>query len=199
MTVRATRSGSRGQRTFALLAVPAVLAALALSVVACSAAPAAEGPAAVVKSALDKVASKDVTGLQALACAGQEDRIRDQLGLPASIGSNLLPGLDTQALIDAVQLDVSKVKIGDATVTGDTAMVPVTGDLGVTFDKEAMRPLVKQLLASQGTTMTDAQIDALLGGLAAYGQSVPIDQSIRLVQESGAWKICQETVTPLAS
>ncbi len=189
---------ARARRTRRLRFAPLVL--LALVAVGCgTAAPAGDGPAAVVSTALDRAAAKDVEGLQALACAGQEDLIRQQLGMPAGLGSDLLTGLDTQALVDAVQLDVSKLKIGDAVVDGDTAMVPVSGDIGVTFDADAMRPIVKQLLASQGTTMTDAQIDALLSGLAAYGQDVPLDESIRLVREEGAWKICQQSVTPTSS
>lgn len=175
-------------------ALTGLLLLVALACSACGGSTPAEGPAAVVSAALDKVAAKDVDGLRALACAGQEDLVKDQLGLLPSVGANLLPGLDTQALLDAVQLDVSKVKVGDAVVTGDTAAVPVSGDLGVTFDATAMRPILKQLLASQGMTMTDEQVDALISGLAAYGQSVPVDQSIRLVQEGGAWKICQETI-----
>lgn len=181
-----------------------VLATLALALVALVAAcggrsAPTEGPAAVVKTALDMTAAKNVEGLRALACVGQEDRIRDQLGLPAAIGSDLLPGIDTQAVIDAVKLDVAQVKVGDPVVTGSVATVPVSGTLGVTFDAVAMRPILRQLLATQGTTMTDAQIDALLKGLAAYGQAVPLDQSIRLVQESGTWKICQEAVAPSPS
>jgi 2,3-bisphosphoglycerate-independent phosphoglycerate mutase len=169
--------------------------------------PAADSPAGVVRTALDMAAAKNLDGLRGLACAGQEDIIRQQLGIPAGIGANplpgigtdLLPGIDTQALLDAVALDVSKVKIGDATIGGDTATVPVSGDLGITFDAAAMRPILQKVLASQGRTMTDAQLDALLKGLATYGQAVPLDQSVRLVRESGAWKICQQTVAPVPS
>jgi hypothetical protein len=39
--------------------------------------------------------------------------------------------------------------------------------------------------------MTDEQLDALLAGLEAYGQSVPLDTDVRLVREDGAWKVCQ--------
>ena len=151
-------------------------------------------PAGIVHTALDRMAAKDVPGLQALACAGQEDLIRQEIGLPASLGADLLPGVDTQSLLDAVKLDVGKVTVGDATVSGDTAAVPVGGDLGVTFDAVAMRPIVGKLLAAQGRTMTDAQLDALLQGLQAFGQAVPVDQSIRLVREDGAWKVCQDKV-----
>jgi len=119
--------------------------------------------------------------------------------VPGGLGGDLFPGLDTQALIDAVQFDVSTLKIGDAVVDGDVATVPVSGDIGVTFDTDAMRPILKQLLAAQGTTMTDGQIDALLSSLAAYGQDVPVDESVRLVREDGSWKICQQSVTPSSS
>lgn len=182
------------------------LAALAASLViiatlgACVPTP-ADGPESVVLQALDRVAAKDVDGLRTLACAGQEDIIRDQLGIAGALGGgDLIPGLDTQALLDAVNLDVKGVKLGNAAIDGDVAQVPVTGALKVTFDATAMRPILKQLLASQGTTMTDEQIDALLKTLAVYGQDIPLEQSVRLVRESGTWKVCQDTVAvPAAS
>lgn len=175
---------------------PVLLAAL---VAACGGTSAGSGPpagtpAGVVHTALDRMAAKDTTGLQSLACKGQADLIRDQLGLPGGIGADLLPGVDIQAVLDAVRLDVSKVTVGDATVTGDVATVPVGGELGVTFDAVAMRPILRKALASQGRTMTDAQLDALVQGLQAFGQSVPLDQTVRLVEEGGAWKVCQDKV-----
>ena len=172
----------------------------ALAVAACAPAAPAEGPGAVVTDALAKVAAKDIEGLRPLACAGQEDRIRDQLGLPGGIGGELLPGLDTQALLDAVQLGVGGVKAGEAIIEGDVAEVPVTGTIKVTFDAAAMRPILRQVLDQQGTTMTDEQLDALLKTLEAFGQDVPVDQTVRLVREDGAWKICQDTIeVPAAS
>lgn len=172
-----------------------VAGAVSFAVAACGGAgPAADSPPGVVHTALDRMAAKDVPGLQKLACAGQEDLIRQELGLPGGLGADLVPGIDTQAVLDAVKLDVSKVTVGDATVTGQTATVPVGGDLGVTFDAVAMRPILNKVLAAQGRTMTDAQLDALVQGLQAFGQSVPVDQTIRLVQDGGAWKICQDKV-----
>ena len=173
---------------------------LALAVAACAPAAPADGPGAVVTDALAKVAAKDLEGLRPLACAGQEDRIRDQLGLPGGIGGELLPGLDTQALLDAVQLGVGDVKAGDAVIEGDVAEVPVTGTIKVTFDAAAMRPILRQVLDQQGTTMTDEQLDALLKTLQSYGQDVPVDETVRLVREDGDWKICQDAIeVPAAS
>jgi hypothetical protein len=184
------------RRTMALAAA----LALALVLAACAPALPAGGPGAVVGDALAKVAAKDVEGLRGLACTGQEDLIRDQLGLPAAIGGDLLPGLDTKALLDAVGLDVTGVKLGDASIDGDVAEVPVTGTLKVTFDATAMRPILRTVLEQQGSIMTDDQLDALLKTLETYGQDLPLEQSVRLVRESGTWKICQATVgVPAAS
>lgn len=162
--------------------------------------PAGDSPAGVVRSAVDKVAAKDLDGLRSLACAGQENMIRDQLGLPAALGSQLLPGMDTQALLDAVQLDVSNLKVGEAAISGDTAQVPVSGEMNVTFDADKIRPIVRQVLESQGTTVSDAALDSMLQALQNYGQDVPLNTSVRLVRESGAWKICQASLaSPLPS
>jgi hypothetical protein len=189
---------ARGARRPALIVVILlVLVALA----ACAPAAPADGPVGVVQQALAKVAAKDVNGMRGLACAGQEGLIRDQLGLGAAVGGEeLLPGVDTQALLDAVAIDVAKVKLGEAVIDGDVAQVAVTGTVKITFDAAAMKPILRQVLEQRGgTTMTDEQLDALLKSLASYGQDVPLEQSVRLVRESGAWKICQDSVAAPAS
>ncbi|MEI7743215.1 MAG: hypothetical protein WCK58_05620 [Chloroflexota bacterium] len=174
----------------------AIVTALVIGLAAAACAPADQGdtPVAVVSQAMAKLAAKDIEGLRGLACAGQEDVIRNQLGLGQALGGDLVPGLDTQALLDAVKLDISDVKAGDAVIDGDVAQVPVSGNLKVTFDKTAMAPILKTMLAQSGRTMTDEQVNALLDTLAAYGQDLPLDQTVRLVREQGAWKVCQDTI-----
>ncbi len=179
-----------GHRFLALAAIT-----MALAIGACGPGGDVDGPGAVVDQALAMTAAKDIDGLRTLACAGQEDLIRDQLGLPGAIGDDLLPGLDTQALVDAIRLDVTGVEAGEPAIDGDVAQVPVTGTLKVTFEAAAMKPILRQVLAQQGTTMTDEQLDALLKTLEAYGQDVPIEQSVRLLREDGAWKICQDSIS----
>jgi hypothetical protein len=171
-------------------AVAAFVAVLFLVVAACDAAPAADSPTAAVRSALERVAAKDVDGLRSLACAGAEDEIRDRLGLPAGLGGELIPGVDTNAILDSVILDTSALAIEDEVVAGDTATVAVRGDLKVTFDPELLRPILERLAEAQGASLTPEQIDALLVTLARAGQDLPVTQTLELARESGAWKIC---------
>jgi hypothetical protein len=171
---------------------------LAAVVAACGGnAPAADSPEGVVAKALDLVAAKDLDGLRELACAGQEDELTNLLGLPMTIGPGVLPGLNPDELVDAVEIDVSDVSVGSATIDGEEATVPLSGELGVTFDAEAMRPILREIMDQQGTSMTDEQLDALLRTLQTYGQAIPLDdQAIRLIREDGAWKVCQEAINP---
>jgi len=169
-------------------AVFAVVATLA----ACAPSAPSDSPAGVVKEAIDLAATKDLEGLRGLACAGQEEMIADQLGMTGALDAGaLLPGLDMQGLLDAVRVDVQELDAGEAVVDGDSAEVPVVGTVKITFDKEAMRPILAALLEQNGTTMTDDQLSALLDSLEAYGSDLPVDEVISLVREDGAWKICQ--------
>ena len=170
-------------------------AALAL-LGACGGAQPADQAAAVVRAAVQKAGAKDVAGLQALACAGRADELTTLLGLPATLGGALLPGIDMQSVADAIRFDVGGLTVGAAVITGDTAVVPVTGSLKVTFDKAAMRPIVEKVLAMRGTPMSADQLDALLNGLADYGQDVPMSQQIKVVREQGVWKVCPDVPSP---
>jgi hypothetical protein len=183
--------------------VASLLAAfvLALGLAACAPSAPTDSPAGVVNQAIGLAARKDVEGLRGLACAGQEAMIEEQLGLSAGMDlGSLLPGLDMKALLDAVNVDVKELETGEAAIDGDAAEVPVTGTIKVTFDKEAMRPILQQVLAKNGSTMTDDQLDALLGSLESYGSDLPVDEVVSLVRENGAWKICQSDLpTPGSS
>jgi hypothetical protein len=176
-----------------------LLVAFALLVAACGGSAPADEAAAVVKTAVARAGAKDIAGLQTLACAGREEQLTTLIGLPGQLGGVLLPGIDTSTLVDAVRLDVSGLTVGAAVVTGDSALVPVTGSLKVTFDKVAMRPILEKLLAAQGTKMSPEQLDALLSGLADYGQDLPLSQQIKVVREQGAWKVCPDLPGPSGS
>jgi len=179
----------------------AVLALALLATVlvtACgSSGPAPDSPSGVVSTAVAKAAAKDVAGLSALACAGQQQTIQQLIAVPESLGAGLLPGIDLPSVLAAVRLDASGVKVGDAIVSGDAADVTVSGSVKVTFDKATMKPILEKVMAARGTPMSSDQLDALLQGLADYGQDVPLNQPIHLVREQGTWRICQTSFAPV--
>ena len=158
-------------------------------------------PAAVVSDALTKVAAQDINGVAALACAGQADKIKSEFDLSGQLGA-AVPGIDASGLASAVHIDTSGVKVGTAAISGDTATVPVTGSMKMTFDKAKLLPIFKQVMAAQGGSiqMTDDQINALIDNVAGSGSDVPLNESLTLKQENGAWKICDSGgASPAAS
>ncbi len=157
--------------------------------------PALAGPTTVVVDAVAKAQARDITGLRSISCASQEATIQSLVGL-AGVGSDLLPGIDLQTVINAITVDTSGVKVGDAAITGDEAEVRVTGSVKVTFIATSIRPILEKLMTARGTPMSSDQLDALVQGLQDYGQDVPLNQQVRVVRESGVWKVCRKDLGP---
>jgi hypothetical protein len=151
-------------------------------------------PAAVVKDALAKVAAKDVDGLAGLACAGQADQVRKDFDFGNALASSV-PGVDPQAITDSISIDTSGVTVGTPVINGDTATVPVSGTMKMNFDKEKLRPIIKQIMEAQGggVQLTDDQIDMFLDQMTGSGQGIPMDESLTLKNEGGSWKICDDS------
>lgn len=187
---RYDRRVMRAPRPLAGLRRAAVLAAVALLLAACGSAPPVDTPSAVARAALDRLSAGDFDGVRALSCAGAEDRIREELGMPGDLSGDILPGIDVNAVLDAIKIDATRVAVSDETITGDTATVAVGGDLIVTFDPDLMRPLVMRLVETQGLSLTEEQVDALLATLGRAGRPVPMTQTLGFVREDGAWKLC---------
>ena len=170
-----------------------LLTSLALLVAACGGAgPLAGGggdPASVARPAMAVLAAGDITKLTDLACAASKADIANSFtGGLGELGS----GADPAALLAAIKIDTSKVTVGDATVTGDTAVVPLKGSMTISFDKEKIKPIIQAALQSQGVAADDAAVQAAMGFLTAFeGQAIPLDdQPLTLKRENGAWKLC---------
>jgi hypothetical protein len=177
----------RPARQLALL-----LSTLALVVAACGGAgPLAGGndPASVARQAMTVLAAGDLTKLTDLACAASKEDIANSF--TGGLG-DLAPGTDPNTLLQAIKIDTSKVTVGEATVTGDTATVPLKGSMTISIDKDKVKPIIQAALQAQGAPADDAAVDAAMGFLSAFdGQPIPLDdQPITLKQENGSWKIC---------
>ena len=168
------------------------LALVALTVAACGGSSPLGGggdPASVVKDALASVQSKDLTKIGDLACAAKKDEVLKSFDFGSSLAGT---GVDSKAVLDAMTIDTSKVTVGQPTITGDNATVPLSGSMKISIDAEKMKPIVKAQLAAQGLPADDAAVEAMMGVVSGFtGQDIPMDQAMTLVKEGGAWKICE--------
>jgi hypothetical protein len=168
-----------------------LIAPLALILVACggAAAPGGNDPSGVVRNALSLVQAKDLTGLTNIACAAQRDEIVDSF-----TGGLAQSGMDPEEVMAALNIDTSKVTVGAVTENGDTASVALGGTMAFSFDEAKMRELIKAQLVNEGQPADDASVATAMGFLTAMlGQPIPMDgQTMELVREGGAWKICDD-------
>lgn len=166
-----------------------LVAPLVLALAACGgAAPVANTPARVVGQALSLAAAKDINGLTNLACAAQKDKI-----LEGFTGGLAQSGISAEEIFAAMNIDVSKVTVGNVTETGDTASVALGGTMSFSFDQAKLREVMRKAMEAQGQTADEAQLNAAMQMLSGFAsQPIPMQgQTMELVRENGTWKVCE--------
>jgi hypothetical protein len=160
-----------------------VLVGLVFAIGACggSGGGAANGPAGdpvgAVNGFINTIKAKAFDKLPALVCAAKKDEI---LGPFAGGGS---PG-PQQALMNALSFDFQNGNVQQKSVSGDNAVVHVTGKLVTTVDANKAKDAVKQFLGDQAT---DDQINQFV---TSMNSSRDIDEDIDVVKENGGWVVC---------
>jgi hypothetical protein len=171
-------------------AAGAALAVLVAVVAACGGAANTSTPKGTMEQALRLVADKDTDGLTALACEAQKDTVAEQFDFAGGLTDSLGVDVDPDKVLDAIEIDVSKVAVAETNVSGDTATVQLTGAMSMVIDEEAFKDVIREVAEQQGTPIDDAQLDALLGMMGSFAQDIPMNETVDLVRENGAWKIC---------
>lgn len=152
-----------------------------------SAAP--DNAAGVVRQAFSLVDQGDIDGVVGITCEAQKATIRQQFDLSGSFG-RIVPGVDVNQLIEAIILDTTGLAITQTSGTGDKASVQVNGTMKVSVDAPRLRDMFKKLAEQQGQPVDDATLDGLVSTLQAVSQSIPVNQTVDVVREGGAWKLC---------
>jgi hypothetical protein len=161
----------------------ALILPLAVLLAACGgASPAAGEPVAAVRTMFERLTAGDFDGVANQACAAQREAITEGL---AGIGGQM-PGVDPKALFSAFRFDTSGLQITEVSRSGSEAEVKVSGNLGFTVDGakfiEVLGPLASTL------PFTPEQLEQQIA--AQFPNGIPVDESAKVVQEGGAWKIC---------
>jgi hypothetical protein len=171
-------------------AVAVALLALVAFVAACGGAADTSTPKGVAEEVLRLVADKNTDGLTALACEAQKDSIAEQFDFAGGLTDSLGVDVDPEKILDAIEIDTSKVIVTETNVSGDTATVTFAGSMGMVIDEDAFKDVIREVAEQQGTPIDDAQLDALLGMMGSFAQEIPMNETVDLVRENGAWKIC---------
>jgi hypothetical protein len=171
---------------------------LALSLVGAptlAATPSADDPVATVNTMLDAIAAKDAASVPDLICdqyKADAAQTFDIAGQIAAQFSAMAPGLDLQPFLDGLQVTVDGREVTLVSNDGTNAVVSVAGSLVIHVDEAATKDLVRALVAATGQEATDALIDAVMPSvLAQVSQPQDITSDIAVVNENGAWLVCQ--------
>ena len=152
-----------------------------------SAAP--DNPAGTVRQAFSLVDQGNIDGVVGLTCEAQKATIRQQFDVSGSLG-RVVPGVDVNQLIQAINIDATGLAITQTSASVDKASVQVVGTMKVSVDAPRLRDMFKKLAEQQGQPVDDATLDGLVSTLQAVSQSIPVNQTVDVVREGGAWKIC---------
>jgi hypothetical protein len=174
--------------------VAALAFALALAIGACGGAPgggAANDPQGVVTAAFAAAQSGGITKLTDFACAAHKNDITGAFG-GANAGALTAAGLKAEDVFAAMSMTFANTTTREVSKTDTAAVVHVTSDMTINVDKDKFKALVKTMMQAQGQTVDDAQIDAIIGPMAAtLSKTQKLDEDINVVNEGGKWLLCE--------
>ena len=155
---------------------------------ACGGGAAAADPTSALKDAMQAVVDKNFDKLAELTCAAKRDQVKDTFNPATALGAT---GVDSAKILDAMTISLKDPTYTKVSEEGDKAVVQFKGAMSMKFDMTKFRAIMKDVLAAQGQTVTDAELDA---GLAAISgqleQGQALDQKIDMVKEGGKWLMC---------
>jgi hypothetical protein len=89
-------------------------------------------------------------------------------------------------------LSFANVSAKEVSKNGNNAVVHVTADMKVSFDKDKFKVLLKTVLAAQGQPTDDATLDAAMTMMSGQlDKTQHMDEDIDVVNEGGKWLICE--------
>jgi hypothetical protein len=175
--------------------------ALGFGVAACSFLPTGprpgDSPTEVVARAVVGMVAHDLPGASQLVCAER----RDPRAFPFMISGIFqpvaaLPGDDVTQTLSIIGLDASRITVTETKRLAVNAEVRVSGTLVEHFEPAAVEALFRAMAAATGQPLDQALLDDTLANVSAGAVELPVDESVRVVQENGLWKVCPPAPTP---
>jgi hypothetical protein len=153
--------------------------------------PAAD-PAAAVNAALDALVAKNWAALPGLVCAAERASIADHYDLAVQ---TYYPQEATQALVDALAIQVANRSVALTSSTTETATVKLGGTLTEEVSDDALLAFVAALAKGASPEPTRDQLDRASKMFKASISSITLAPEVRVVAEGGGWLLCSDLVT----
>jgi hypothetical protein len=164
---------------------------LTLVLVACGGGGTSDAPVDVVKSVVKAMEDLDVDAASKHFCDARKAELDDTLASGFEELEAL--GMDPDELLEAIKLEMKDMSYEEKSKDGDKAVVGVSGTLSLGFDTEKLRSLLKQVAEAAGQTVTDEELDLVVGMFGAMaGQEAPFEGEVELIKEDGDWVVCDD-------
>jgi hypothetical protein len=169
-----------------------LIGAVMIAVAACGGgAPNTSDPAGAVTAAFDAAESGGITKLTEFACAAQKDDIAAVFGGQGLAGLEAA-GISADDLFGSMKMSFDNVTTKETSRTGDKAVVHVTGDMKIDFDRTKFKEILKTMMQQAGQAVDDATLELAMGAMESQlSQTQKIDEDMNVVQEGGKWLICK--------
>lgn len=189
---------SRGRRVVRPLAALVAAFVTTTVVATCSMLPAGQ-PIAVVKNALAGMAAHDLAGAASLVCVER----RDPNDFPVTLSGifepvGAMPGFDIPRTLSVIELDVSRIVVSERSRSkdGTTAEVAITGVLVERFDPAKVEALFRAYASEFSQPIEQDLLDATLANVSRGPVEIEIRETVPVVQQDNAWRICPAGPTP---
>jgi hypothetical protein len=173
----------------------AALAAMLLTIAACSGGGIGGGsdaPVGVVNSAIAAAESGGFAKLADFSCAANKEDFANAFGGGGDLGDLESAGVDPQQIFDAMKVDFQDITATESSKTDTEATVHIKGKLAMTFDEAKMKEVMKKIFEAQGVPATDEMITLALSQMGdTLSQTQDIDDDLKLVKENGKWLVCE--------
>ena len=173
--------------------VVALVVAGVISIAGCSGGPGgpANDPAGSVSNALSAMSSGGLAKVSEFACAAHKDDVAKAFA-GGNTSALTAGGLKPDDVFNAMSVSFSNVSAKEVSKNGNAAVVHVTADMKVAFDKDKFKGLLKTVLAAQGQPTDDATMDAAMTMMSGQlEQTQHMDEDVDDVNEGGKCLMCE--------
>ena len=165
------------------------LLAVALILAACGGGSGGDEPTDVVKKVAKAMQELDIDETSKYYCKEMAEELNEGLDL----GGVEDMGIDPDEMLEAFKIKMDDMKYEEKSKSGDSAIVRITGKIGMEFDTDKLKSIMKKVLEAEGEKVSDEDLEMVVDMFGKFGgQEIPVDAEVELIKEDGDWVVCSD-------